>query len=375
MGEPTLQAELKICITDFTIQVELETGPELVVVFGPSGAGKSLVLRTLAGLVRPDDGFIRLGNRVLFDKKTGINLPPQKRRVGYVPQQYALFPHRSIVGNIAYALHDLPRKERLNRIRDLLKLMDLEDQADRKPHQVSGGQQQRVALARALARRPDLLLMDEPFAALDEPLRIHLRSELRQVQTHFGIPVILVTHNLVEAYSLADQLVVVDRGQVIQAGSRDEVFRRPSTVEVARLMGMTNILQTTIINHEDDRLTLDWLGNTLVVDSTAPVRKEKLLNIGIRPEDVIVVRKNRKLEGDVAQNLLHGVIVEDKAQGFDHLLAFAIQSSERNDQHLYVRIPHPVYLKLNLTLGEKRVLSIKPSSFHIFPYHESQPVK
>ena len=170
MNNPLLSVHLEIQFGEFALCPRFESGAELVVIFGPSGAGKSVTLRALAGLVTPIHGLIRLGDRVLFDAENGINLPPQKRNVGYVPQNYALFPHRSISENIGFGLHNLPRSERDLRVREFLAIMQLENEKDRKPREVSGGQQQRVALARALATRPALLLLDEPLGALDEPI-------------------------------------------------------------------------------------------------------------------------------------------------------------------------------------------------------------
>ncbi len=366
MAEPILEAELAIQIPGADVQVGLQVGSEIAVVFGPSGAGKSLTLRALAGLVRPSRGLIRLGGRTLFDSRLGIDLPPQRRRVGYVPQHYALFPHRTIAGNVAYALHRQPRAERTRRVGELLHLMRLEDQAQRLPGQVSGGQQQRAALARALAAQPDLLLMDEPFGALEESLRTHLGEALRRAQARFPIPVVLVTHNLAEAYSLADRLVVIDRGRVLQSGPRDELFRRPANPKVAALMGMTNILRVAVVDAEEGRGRVDWQGVALRLDASIPWQPGQATVLGIRPEEIMFVRRNRPLEAGMDENLLEGVIVDDRPQGFDHLVTVALQPEAPGERRLSVRIPHPIFLRLQLAPGQRRTLAIKPSSLHVF---------
>ena len=166
----------------FELDIALAVDDELTILFGPSGSGKSLTLQAIAGTLRPDAGHIRLDGRAVFDSRERLNLAPQQRQVGYVPQHYALFPHLSVGDNIGFGLTRLSRRERLQRVRELVALFGLQDLVRHRPLQLSGGQQQRVALARALAIRPRILLLDEPFAALDVSLRSALREELKQVR-------------------------------------------------------------------------------------------------------------------------------------------------------------------------------------------------
>ena len=215
-------------LASFQLHVAFTTGQELTALFGPSGAGKSLTLRIIAGTVQPDTGRILLDGEPLYDSAQGLNLPPQQRRLGYVPQHYALFPHLTVADNIAFGLGHAPRRVRAQRVAELLELFGMQGFEGRVPRQLSGGQQQRVALARALAVQPRLLLLDEPFAALDGGLRETLRQELAQVYAHWGITVLLVTHDLADVYALGQQVLVYDGGQVIQQGTREEVFFRPS---------------------------------------------------------------------------------------------------------------------------------------------------
>jgi len=170
-----LEVDFTLALPDMVLRPQLPIGPGITVLFGPSGAGKSLVLQCVAGLVRPDAGRIAIGDRVLFDLERGVDLPPQLRGVGYVPQDYALFPHLTVAKNIAFGLQGTPSQRAQAVVEEILVLVGLDGLARRRPDELSGGQQQRVALARALVRRPQILLLDEPFAALDASVRAELR--------------------------------------------------------------------------------------------------------------------------------------------------------------------------------------------------------
>jgi molybdate transport system ATP-binding protein len=362
-----LQADFQLDTHNFHLHFTLEAEPEIVVVFGPSGAGKSLSLRALTGLIKPQAGVIVLGERTLYDEERDIFLPPQARRIGYVPQHFALFPHLTVAENIAYGLHNLPAAERRARVETLLELMRLEGFRNRNPREVSGGQQQRTALARALAREPDLLLMDEPFTALDEALRVHLRAELRRVQQQVQIPIIFITHDLLEAYSLADQLAVMIDGRVVQAGLRDEVFRSPHSPNVARLMGMSNIWKATVTELMNQEIHAEWNGLPIVITRPQWFRNPDTIRLGVRPEEVVIVRRGKELQPSLEANLLQGTIVEDRPRGFDHLLVVHVKTENDSNVRMDARIPHPVFVKLELALGQERTFSIKPSSIHVFP--------
>ena len=209
----TVHGELSLPIDQFSITV----------LFGPSGCGKTTVLRCLAGLQRPQRGVIRLGLETWFDANANICRSPQERDIGFLFQDYALFPHLNVTQNIGYGLNNLTDTQRRQRIDEMLSALNLRGLETRYPHQISGGQQQRVALARVLARRPRLLLLDEPLSAIDNVLRKQLRLELRRVLTEFAIPVVLVTHDPAEAQQLAQRVVVLSDGRVIKAGTFGEV--------------------------------------------------------------------------------------------------------------------------------------------------------
>jgi molybdenum ABC transporter ATP-binding protein len=220
----------------FRLDAEFAAPAGITALFGPSGAGKTLTLRCIAGLTRPDAGRIEVAGRTLFDSATGIDLPARDRRVGYVFQQYALFPHLTVERNVAYGLHALPRAARRPRAAELLNLVGLAGFGDRSPSGLSGGQQQRVAIARALAGDPRILLLDEPFAALDAMVRVRLRAELRELHRRTGIPMLLVSHDLAEIRHLADHLVLLEDGRVLASGDLTRVLRDPANERAAALL-------------------------------------------------------------------------------------------------------------------------------------------
>lgn len=213
----------------------------VTVLFGPSGSGKTTVLRCLAGLERPEEGSIHFGEATWFDAAHRIFLPPQRRGLGYLFQEYALFPHLTVASNIAYGLTDLSKPERRRRVAEIIDLVQLTGFEERYPKHLSGGQQQRVALGRALAPRPRLLLLDEPLSALDATTRERLRQDLRRLLRELGTPTVLVTHDRVEALALGDQVVVLDQGKVSQSGPIHEVFSQPSDAAVARIVGVDTV--------------------------------------------------------------------------------------------------------------------------------------
>jgi molybdate transport system ATP-binding protein len=210
----------------------------ITVLFGPSGCGKTTVLRCLAGLEKPERGRIHFGGETWFDAAGNIHLSPQRRGIGLVFQDYALFPHLDVEQNVGYGLRSLAARERASLVGEVLDRYGLAAHARKRPRQLSGGQQQRVALARAIVRRPRLLLLDEPLAALDTALREDLREDLRAQLDALSIPVLLVTHDRAEARLLADQLIVMHQGEVRQAGRAAEVFANPASPEVARALGV-----------------------------------------------------------------------------------------------------------------------------------------
>lgn len=267
----------------FTLDVSFSSNQLPLGLLGGSGAGKSFILRCIAGLETPDEGCIILNGRVLFDSRRGINVPIRDRRVGFLFQNYALFPHLTVAQNIAFGLPKTlsPRAIR-QRVEKQLLAVQLHGLGDRYPQELSGGQQQRVALARALASEPDILLLDEPFSALDTYLRDQLKKLLRLSLTHFPGATLFVSHNLEEAYRICPNLLILDEGEIIAQGPKQDIFDAPQYFRVAQLTGCKNFSRA-VIQSENTITALDW-GCTLRVNEPIP---DGLAHVGIRAHHLI----------------------------------------------------------------------------------------
>ncbi|MEK7802783.1 MAG: ATP-binding cassette domain-containing protein, partial [Deltaproteobacteria bacterium] len=213
----------------FSVDIEFSTGEELTVLFGPSGTGKSLLLNMLSGIVRPDEGFVRVDGRDVFNSTAGIDIPIRDRRTGYLFQDYAVFPHMTVFENIAYGIDRLPRSKIKAKVEELLELMRLGGLENRFPIELSGGQKQRVALARTLATEPKVLFLDEPFSALDYQVREKLRADLLIIHERYPVTTLFVTHDLEEAFIMGEKIAVINNGRLEQFGTREEVFYKPKT--------------------------------------------------------------------------------------------------------------------------------------------------
>lgn len=229
-------------VSNFDLQVR---EGEIFGLLGPSGCGKTTLLRLLAGFENPDHGSISIGGVTIADAATGYLLAPEKRRIGFVFQDYALFPHLTVLQNVLFGLPGVPRRERLERAEEILDLVGLTLFKGRYPHQLSGGQQQRVALARALAPRPRLVLLDEPFSSLDAAMRGGTRTEVRRILQRSGTTAILVTHDQEEALTFSDRIALMRSGKLEQYGTPEEVYNYPRTAFAASFLGAANLVQAT----------------------------------------------------------------------------------------------------------------------------------
>ena len=288
------------------LDAELACAPgELLALVGPSGSGKSTLLRCIAGLHAAAAGSIRCNGETWFDAAAALNRPVQTRRIGFVFQSYALFPHLSALENVAAALGELTLAERTARARELLARVHLDGLEQRKPAALSGGQQQRVAVARALARDPAVLLLDEPFSAVDQMTRRKLQQELARLRADLNIPMLLVTHDLDEARMLADRMVILHRGRTLQAGTPDEVMTRPRSAAIARLVGLVNLFEGTLAQ-DGGGLKLEWLGHKLEAARIAGQPGERVCWV-IPPEGVLLHRHERPSRGE-AENPVAGSV-------------------------------------------------------------------
>lgn len=227
-------------VNGFSLDIKWEVENELAVLFGFSGAGKSMTMQLIAGLMKPDKGCVAIEDTVLYDSALKKETPAQKRPFGYVFQDLALFPHMTVMRNILYGAPDLPKNDKLHRAKEMIFAFKLAGLEDRYPHEISGGQKQRVAFARALIRRPRVLLLDEPFSALDRPLRMEMRRFLREIKNEFNIPIIMVTHDLDEASMLADKIIIYENGKITQVGTLEKIRNRPANGYISNLLTCVN---------------------------------------------------------------------------------------------------------------------------------------
>ncbi len=298
-----------LAVDDVTLLVK---GGELVALLGPSGCGKSTLLRIIAGFVSQRSGSVVIGDRRMD------GLPPNLREVGIVFQNYALFPHMTVAENVAYGLaaRGVSKAEQRERTVEMLATVRMSDFADRKPRQLSGGQQQRVALARALAVRPRILLLDEPFAALDKNLRLDMQIEIKRLQRQFGLTAILVTHDQDEAMSIADSIAVMNRGRIEQLGSPVSVYDDPETLFVNSFIGSSNLFEGAV-EATGSGAAFVRLANGAVwqVPTRAPVGKGDAVIVSVRPEQLMLegseapdrFRVDRTLSLPIGGALIHDV--------------------------------------------------------------------
>ena len=359
----------------FTLDVAWTAGDGVAVLFGPSGAGKTLTLQCLAGLLRPDQGRIVVDGRVLFDSSSGVDVRPQARRVGYVFQGYALFPHLTVAENVAFGLRERPRAERAARTARVLERLGLTDLGGRAPHELSGGQRQRVALGRALATDPALLLLDEPLSALDAPLRRALRDELRVILREWRTAAVVVTHDFTEAYRLADRVVVYDAGRVVQCAPRSELLWQPASEAVARIMGIRNVLHGTVVKATPDRIQLRWRGQLLEAVNS-PSRSylpppDSPIAFFVRPEYVRLIRKDRGLvDRSHHMNMMEGTVVGEEDFGTNWTLRIRLDAPgppAQGDYDVEVEVPHLVYEILEIDHDRRWHFSIHRGSIHVLP--------
>ncbi|MEX0683440.1 MAG: ABC transporter ATP-binding protein [Dehalococcoidia bacterium] len=279
-----LDAAIRHTAGDFALDVAFDSPGGTLVIIGPSGAGKTLTLKAIAGVLSPGAARITLDGRILVDTASGVSMPSQLRRVGYVPQDYALFPHMTVEGNVGYGLRGLSGAARHARVDELIDLVGLAEQRKLRPRALSGGQRQRVALARALAVRPDILLLDEPFSAVDAPARQSLIEDVAGVLARTATPTVLVTHNRDEALRLGDRLAVLIAGRIRQLGSPAEIFSAPADEEVAAFVGVETIAEGRV------ETIADGLASVRVGDHTIEAGGEVTpgdpVLVCLRPEDV-----------------------------------------------------------------------------------------
>lgn len=349
--------------TSLDVDLSCDNGQILALV-GPSGAGKSTVLRCIAGLQTAKQGLVRCNGQTWFDSEANVNQTPQQRRVGMVFQNYALFPHLTVKENIRAAFDD-KQKDQTQRVEQLLEQVNLGGLHQRFPHQLSGGQQQRVALARALARSPDVLLLDEPFSAVDKVTRRKLYLELNTLRRQLNMPIVLVTHDLDEAATLADTLCVIHQGQTLQHGSPNSVLYRPDNVTVARQVDVRNIQPAQLIDI-DGQLKLKWHQYVFTVNQLSDFTVSQPLFWTLSPSKILLHQRVRPSSGE-RENPVTGII-EDMItlRGITTVL-FKVDNTE--GVILQMDLPEHVAMRNNLKRDETIMVTLLADAIHLM--HES----
>lgn len=344
---------------------------ELLALVGPSGSGKSTVLRSIAGLHTPQHGRIVCNGEAWLDTATGIRLATARRRIGMVFQNYALFPHLNALENILEGMDDPAAPDARERAQALLRKVHLDGLAARYPAQLSGGQQQRVAVARALARNPHVLLLDEPFSAVDRATREKLYVELADLRRDLPMPVILVTHDLDEAAMLADRMTILSRGRTLQTGPPLLVRRHPASVEAARLVGMKNLFAGEVITHEaiahqprSNHTLIGWHGQRLKVRLQQDFPPGTRIGWALPATDVLLMPLDHDSH-DPLDNPLSGHIVKIVALG--ETMHIQVQADETDGARLTLGVSHHIARRYALAEGQRLTLRLRGEHIHLMP--------
>lgn len=347
-----INIKVKKQLQQFSIDADIKTNLNKLVLFGPSGSGKSTLLKIIAGFFNPNQGFIKIRDKILFDSEQKVSVPIYKRNIGYLPQNYSLFPNLTVLENIQYGLKAQKIKTDSEEIQQICNKLKINNFLNQYPNKLSGGQQQRVALARILPLKPELLLLDEPFNALDQEIRESLRDLVTEISDQYQIPVLLVTHNMEEASIFAEYIVLISNGMQVESGASSIVFNSPEKLASAKMMGIENMW---VIDRKTD--------SEVVVVNGVPIRlKNKILeehtHVGIRAEEVMILRANKPVKNNIQENILSGTI-----EGITNRGKFKkINFQGPHKLMIQINIPGYVYRRLNLHVGESIQVSLKKES-------------
>jgi molybdate transport system ATP-binding protein len=361
-------AGLSVCLQQtlpIPLAAEFSCAPgEVLALVGPSGSGKSTILRSIVGTYRPREGMVSVNGATWFDSGRGIHVLPHRRAIGMVFQSYALFPHMTALGNVITAMAHVAPGERKARASAILELVHLAGLEDRRPAELSGGQQQRVAVARALAREPEVLLLDEPFSAVDKATRQRLYREIAELRRALNMPVILVTHDLDEATMLADRMTVLHRGQTLQTGTPEEVTTRPVSPEVARLVDLRNLFEGRVLAEraESDRVLIDWAGLRLEVASNVRFTPGEPVAWAIPDGFVVLHRRDRPSRGE-HENPVAGMVETMVAVG--QTAHIVLRPRHAPELPIHFSVPLHVARRNGIAPGAEAAVSLLAEGIHL----------
>jgi len=362
INPPVLKAQLRkarlgTTRSSFVLDVAIESPPGITIVFGPSGAGKSTLLDCIAGLLRPDDGRIEIDGEVLLDVERRVDVPPAKRKIAYVFQSLALFPHMTVEQNVGYGLADMPGPERALRVTAMLEAFRVEQLAKRKADEISGGEQQRVALARSLATSPRVLLLDEPLTALDEGLKTSIMEDLRRWNAAQNIPILYVTHSRAEVDALGESVIVLEHGKIISTGTPHEVLDAPRRSSLAQASGFENLFSgvVTELREADGVMRVQLVhGGCEIETPLGHATAGTAVRLAIRAGDILLATE--RPYGLSARNVMAGRIIwlEQRGKMFvarvaadaDGAVVFTVHLTLGAKQALELEVNRPVWLAL-----------------------------
>ena len=360
MSGAELSVQVRKHYPTFSLEANFAAAPGITILFGPSGSGKTTILDCVAGLTAPESGAIRVAGRTLFDRDRGIDLAPQHRRIGYVFQDLALFPHLSVEQNTRYGLGGLAPQARNTRSREILESLRIGHLRDRKPAQISGGEKQRAALARALVTDPCVLLLDEPLAALDAPTKSRIVDDLRAWNQSHQIPILYVTHSRDEVFALGERVLVIENGRVSAEGTPHDVMSAPRQETVAQLAGFENIFEATVMAAHKDRGTMTCKIEGSSVELETPLVRAGTgtkLKVGIRAGDILLA--GIEPAGLSARNVIPGRVVSLVVR--DVIVEATVNCGISFVAHLTLAARH----SLQLQPGNTVWLVIKTHSCHL----------
>ena len=334
------------------INLDIKDG-EFMTLLGPSGCGKTTTLRMIAGLEEPTNGEIYIGDKLVSSPAKGVFVPPEKRNIGMVFQNYAVWPHMTVFDNVAYPLkiRKLPREEIERRVKHALEMVRLRGFEKRYPHQLSGGQQQRVALARALVMEPEVMLLDEPLSNLDAKLREEMRFEIKELQKRIGITIVYVTHDQAEAMAMSDRIAVMKSGVIHQTGSPWEIYKRPADSFVAGFIGLANFLKFDKVRIEENKAEVVLFGGKVRVACAPPLKKQGKLIFVVRPSEIELLENpaENTVEGTVKRATFLGDIVDYivEVEGKNIRVQTKATKIHPEGSKVYLKITHGVLVRLS----------------------------